>query len=274
MSDPASPSRAPLPTGMRPGLSPLPRWRFVPVWRRNALVWRKLALASLIGNVAEPLLTLAAFGWGVGSLVGHVDGVPYILFLASGSVCMGVMNAASFEATYSSFSRMHVQRTWDAILLTPTGLGDVLLGELAWAATKALMSGTALLLVVVLLGISRAPTLLLVLPLLALVAAVFAALSLVVNALARSYDFFTYYLTLALTPMAFLSGIFFPLTAMPPWLQDFAQVLPLQAAVRLVRPLFLGGLDPRWPLHLAVLLAYLAAGWWLALVLTRRRFRA
>ena len=63
-------------------------------------------------------------------------------------------------------------------------------------------------------------------------------------------------------------------TAMPPWLQDFAQVLPLQAAVRLVRPLFLGGLDPRWPLHLAVLLAYLAAGWWLALVLTRRRFRA
>lgn len=274
MSDPASPSRAPLPTGMRPGLSPLPRWRFVPVWRRNALVWRKLALASLIGNVAEPLLTLAAFGWGVGSLVGQVDGVPYILFLASGSVCMGVMNAASFEATYSSFSRMHVQRTWDAILLTPTGLGDVLLGELAWAATKALMSGTALLLVVVLLGISRAPTLLLVLPLLALVAAVFAAISLVVNALARSYDFFTYYLTLALTPMAFLSGIFFPLSAMPPWLRAFAQILPLQAAVRLVRPLFLGGFDPDWPLHLAVLLAYLGAAWWLALRLTRRRFRA
>lgn len=254
--------------------SALPRWRFLPVWRRNALVWRKLALASLIGNVAEPLLTLAAFGWGVGSLVGHVEGVPYILFLASGSVCLGVMNAASFEATYSSFSRMHVQRTWDAILLTPTGLGDVLLGELAWAATKALMSGVALLVVVVLLGISRAPTLLLVLPLLALVAAVFAALALVVNALARSYDFFTYYLTLVLTPMAFLSGIFFPLSAMPGWLQHLARLLPLQAAVGLVRPLFLGRFDPAWPLHLGLLLLYLGASWWLALRLTLRRFRA
>jgi lipooligosaccharide transport system permease protein len=87
----------------------MPRWRFWPVWRRNALVWRKLALPSLIGNIAEPLLTLAAFGWGVGSLVGTVDGVPYILFLASGTVSMSVMNSASFEALYSAFSRMHVQ---------------------------------------------------------------------------------------------------------------------------------------------------------------------
>ncbi len=252
----------------------LPRMRFVPVWRRNALVWRKLALASLIGNIAEPLLTLAAFGWGIGSLVGRVDGVPYILFLASGSVCMGVMNAASFEATYSSFSRMHVQRTWDAILLTPTGLDDVLLGELLWAATKAMISGVALLLVVALLDISRAPTLLLALPLLALIAAVFAALALVVNALAGSYDFFTYYVTLVLTPMAFLSGIFFPLSAMPHWLQLLAHALPLQAAVGLVRPLFMGRIDPQAPLHLALLLAYLGAGWWLARTLTARRFRA
>ena len=252
----------------------LPRMRFVPVWRRNALVWRKLALASLIGNIAEPLLTLAAFGWGIGSLVGRVDGVPYILFLASGSVCMGVMNAASFEATYSSFSRMHVQRTWDAILLTPTGLDDVLLGELLWAATKAMISGVALLLVVALLDICRQPTMLLALPLLALNAAVFSALGLVVNALARGYDFFTYYITLVLTPMAFLSGIFFPLAAMPVWLQRAAVLLPLHCAVALVRPLFFGEVDPGWLPHLAMLGAYLAAGWWVARSLTHRRFRA
>jgi lipooligosaccharide transport system permease protein len=36
--------------------------RFVPVWRRNLLVWRKLAVASVIGNIAEPMITLLAFG--------------------------------------------------------------------------------------------------------------------------------------------------------------------------------------------------------------------
>ncbi|MHB1668303.1 MAG: ABC transporter permease [Thiomonas sp.] len=255
-------------------LPAMPRWRFWPVWRRNALVWRKLALPSLLGNIAEPLLTLAAFGWGVGSLVGSVDGVPYILFLASGTVSMSVMNSASFEALYSAFSRMHVQKTWDAILLTPTTLDDVLLGELLWAATKALMSGVALVVVVALLGISRQPTLLLVLPLLALVGMMFSALGLIVNALAKSYDFFTYYFTLVLTPMTFLSGIFFPLSAMPLWLQRVAEVLPLQAAVQLVRPLFFGHFDTRAGLHLAILLAYLLGGWLLARWLTQRRFAA
>ncbi len=257
------------------GVEPvMPRWRFWPVWRRNALVWRKLALPSLLGNIAEPLLTLAAFGWGVGSLVGTVDGVPYILFLASGTVSMSVMNSASFEALYSAFSRMHVQKTWDAILLTPTTLDDVLFGELLWAATKALMSGVALVVVVALLGISRQPSLLFALPLLALVGMVFSALGLIVNALAKSYDFFTYYFTLVLTPMTFLSGIFFPLTAMPAWLQRLAEVLPLQAAVQLVRPLFFGHWDAHAGRHLSILLAYLLLGWLLARWLTQRRFAA
>ena len=175
---------------------------------------------------------------------------------------------------YSAFSRMHVQKTWDAILLTPTTLDDVLFGELLWAANKALMSGVALVVVVALLGISRQPSLLFALPLLALVGMVFSALGLIVNALAKSYDFFTYYFTLVLTPMTFLSGIFFPLTAMPAWLQRLAEVLPLQAAVQLVRPLFFGHWDAHAGRHLSILLAYLLLGWLLARWLTQRRFAA
>src|SRR5690349_14202072 len=73
--------------------------RWWPVFLRNLLVWRKLAIPSLIGNIAEPLIWLVAFGYGMGALVGEVQvggtAVPYILFLASGSVCMSAMNAAS-----------------------------------------------------------------------------------------------------------------------------------------------------------------------------------
>ena len=66
------------------------RLRFWPVFLRNFLVWRKLFIPSLIANIAEPLMWLVAFGYGLGSLVGGVQQgdvkVPYILFLASGSV--------------------------------------------------------------------------------------------------------------------------------------------------------------------------------------------
>jgi hypothetical protein len=43
--------------------------RVLAVYRRNLLVWRKLAPASLVGNVAEPLITLLAFGYGLGALM-------------------------------------------------------------------------------------------------------------------------------------------------------------------------------------------------------------
>jgi lipooligosaccharide transport system permease protein len=246
--------------------------RFWPVVMRNLLVWKKLAGASILGNIAEPLITLVAFGYGVGSLIGQIDGLPYIEYLASGSVAVSAALAATFEALYSAYSRMAVQKTWDSILNAPVALDDIVFAEMLWAAIKALFSCAAILIVIFLLGISRAPSMLLALPVLGLAGITFASLALVFNALAKGYDFFTYYFTLVVTPMTFLSGVYFPIAQMPPWLQGIAQVLPLKAAVDLVRPLVLGNIpaDPLGPL--LILTGYACGGYYLALVLTRRRF--
>ena len=121
------------------------------------------------------------------------------------------------------------------------------------------------------LGIGLHPTTLLVPPLLFLIAVTFASIALIINALASGYDFFTYYMTLLLTPMVFVSGVYYPTTQLPAWLQLLASYLPLSAAVHLVRPLILGHL-PEAPLaQIAILLAYCAIGYYLATVLTRRR---
>ena len=77
-----------------------------------------------------------------------VDGVAYITFLAAGIVCYSTMNSASFEGLYSAFSRMHVQRTWEAIMNAPVGLDDIVCAEIAWAATKSAFSGLAILLLI------------------------------------------------------------------------------------------------------------------------------
>lgn len=245
--------------------------RFIPIWRRNFLVWKKLAVASILGNIADPLITLIAFGYGLGSLLKTINGIPYIQFLASGSICMSIMMAASFESLYSAFSRMHVQKTWDALLNAPLALDDVVLAEMLWAATKSLFSGTAILLVIFMLGIGLHPQTLLVPPLLFLIGMTFASIGLIMNAIARGYDFFTYYFTLVLTPMIFLSGVYYPTGQLPPWLQIVSKVLPLGAAVSLIRPLILG----QWPaaplVDIAVLAAYCTGGFYIATIFTRRR---
>ena len=256
--------------------------RFWPVFLRNLLVWRKLAIPSLVGNIAEPLMWLVAFGYGMGALVGQVTvgsagqsvKVPYILFLASGSICMSAMNAASFEALYSAFSRMHVQKTWDGIMNAPVSLDNVLLAELLWAAFKSAFTVIAILGVMLALGISHSPKLLVAWPVLLAAGVMFASIALIFNALAKGYDFFTYYFTLVLTPMMFLSGVFFPREQLPPIVRAISDWLPLTNAVELVRPLFMD----QWPAHpvrhSAVLVVTTVLAFWLALALTRKRFRA
>ncbi|MFZ4471360.1 MAG: ABC transporter permease [Limnohabitans sp.] len=252
-------------------------FRFWPVFMRNLFVWRKLVIPSLVANIAEPLMWLVAFGYGMGALIGEVtlDGVqvPYLLFLASGSICMSAMNAATFEALYSAFSRMHVQKTWDGIMNAPIRLEDVLLAEMLWAAFKSLFTITAILGVMMALGITQSWKILLAWPSLLFIGITFSCLALIFNALAKGYDFFTYYFTLFLTPMMFLSGVFFPSDQLPPWVRAVAEWLPLSQAIALVRPLFLD----QWPsqplLHIGVLALYAGVAWAIALHFTRKRFK-
>jgi lipooligosaccharide transport system permease protein len=243
-----------------------------PVWQRNFLVWKKLAMPSLLGNLADPMLYMLGLGYGLGGLLHEVNGVPYLHFLAAGTLCYSVMNSATFETLYSAFSRMHVQKTWDAILNTPLSLADVLAGEWLWAASKSLLSGVAIMLVIWVLGLySDFAMTLALLPVIVLTGLCFAGLGLAINAVSPNYDFFLYYFTLAITPMVLLGGVFYPATALPAWLAGIAAWLPLTHAVEMARPLLLG----HWPEsvlpHVAALLAYGLAGFALGLRLTRKR---
>jgi len=150
-------------------------------------------------------------------------------------------------------------------------LEDVLAGEWAWAASKALAAGVCMLAIISAAGFASFPHALLAIPVVVLIGLAFAALGLSVNALASGYDFFSYYMTLFLTPMMMLSGVFFPVERLPAPILALAQAMPLYHGVELVRPL-LGGIVPGdAPMHLAVLAAYALAGFYLATVLTRRR---
>jgi lipooligosaccharide transport system permease protein len=256
--------------------SPLPSLslRWIPVWHRHALVWRKLSVPSLVGNFGDPLLYLLALGYGLGRFVGSMDGMPYITFLASGIVCSSAMNTATFESLYSAFTRMTTQQTWAGMLATPLDVDDIVMGEMVWAGSKSLISAGAILVVAAVLGIVHGARALLVLPVALLVGTCFAAMALVVTAISRSYEFFLYYMTLVVTPMMLFCGVFFPLQGLPRPLQWAAVFLPLTHAVEIIRPLMTGAWPAQAPLHLSVMLAYGAVSYRVATRLVRRRLLA
>ncbi|HSA90318.1 MAG TPA: ABC transporter permease [Burkholderiales bacterium] len=246
--------------------------RWLSVWRRNMLVWRKLAAAAMLSNLADPLIMLFGLGYGLGALLPSVQGMSYIAFFAAGQLCTATMFTASFESMFSGFARMHGQKTWDAILHAPLTIDDIVAGEIVWAASKAWLTGSTILGVAVVFGLASSPWVLLALPAAFLVGLAFAGAGLIMCVLARGWDFFSYYMTLVMTPMMMISGVFFPAEQLPAPLVAVARALPLYHGVQIVRPLIAGGAPPGLWLHVAVLLAYAAAGFAAAIYFARRRF--
>jgi lipooligosaccharide transport system permease protein len=250
----------------------LPTWRAVRVWERNLAVFRKYSLPSLIGpSIGEPLLYLLGFGFGLGTLVGTVGGTRYVEFVAPGMVMSSAMFAAAYECTYGAYVRMVHQKTYEAILTTPLSLEDIVAGDILWGASKATFNGTVMLLVVAVFGLTRSFWALAVPVVIALLALLFAALSLVVAALAKSFEFFNYYLTLVVTPMFLFCGVFFPLDSLPGWAQALARFLPLTYAVRATRALMQGHPSPQGLLALLWLVPGIIMAFLLAACLVRRR---
>jgi lipooligosaccharide transport system permease protein len=210
-------------------------------------------------------------GFGLGALLPTVGGIPYLQFLGSGMICYGVMYSATFESLWSAFSRLKSQRTWEGILQAPMTVRDIVLGEWVWAGLKGALSGVAILLVMTALGLVHHWSALWVIPVAFLVGLAFAGIGLVMTALAKSFDFFTYYFTLVITPMMLVSGVFFPTSALPPIVQGIAQLLPLAHATTLARGLVLGQPIASIAIHVVALAAFGVLGVLLATRLAERR---
>lgn len=225
-----------------------PGYGVIAVTRRHIIVWRKLMWSSLSTNVANPLLFLFAFGFGLGRFIDTMDGVSYLAFVVPGMAAFGAMFAASFETTIGSFSRYHMQRSWDAVLATPVSLLELLMGEVLWAALKALLSAVCVFIVGWIWGgIPSVTGALLALPIVFVASIGFACYGLAATANAKGYEFFSYFFTFWTSPQFVFCGVFFDIRQFPEFIQWIAWTLPMTHFIALIRPLTTGQtLDPGW----------------------------
>jgi lipooligosaccharide transport system permease protein len=244
---------------------------FYKIWQRNALVWRTHIMATLIGNLGQPLLFLLAMGYGLGHAVPPIDGLTYLQFLAPGLVASSVMYSAAFENTYGSYTRLSLQKTYEAILTTPMTMRDLALGEIAWGATKGLIAALIMLASLPLFGLWPSPWTIALLPVLFIAGAFFAAFGLIMTALANDYEFFNYFISLVVTPLFLFSGIFFPLATLSPTARLICEHLPLTPIVTLSRMFCYGRIEGPWLMQIIGPLLLAIGTAWLAIVLLRRR---
>jgi lipooligosaccharide transport system permease protein len=215
------------------------------VWRRDLLVFSKVWRGALLPQFIDPLFYLLAMGFGLGTYLATVNGIPYKQFVGPGLIASSVMWAATFETTWNIFFKVEESRLYDSVLTTPIEVQDLVLGEVAWAATRALIYGTVFLLIVTAFGLVDSPWAVLIPLFLVLGGACFGMLGLSFTSLIKSMDRYSYYYTLFITPLFLFSGIFYPLTRLPDWVHVVAWFTPLYHLVQAVRGLAIG--PELWP---------------------------
>ncbi len=236
--------------------------RFGRVLERNVLVYRRRWIL-LVSGIFEPFFYLLSIGLGLNSLVGplHVGGlvVPYTVFVAPGLLASSAMNGALLDSTFNIFFKLKIAKTYDAILSTPLGVNDVVLGELSWSMIRAAVYSGAFLVVMSALGYAYSPWAVLCWPAALIIAFAFAGVGMAGTSYMRSWQDFDL-VSLAIIPMFLFSATFYPITVYPGWLQAVVRCTPLYQGVALLRGLDFGLFG--WSLlgHVAYLVAMGAVG--------------
>ncbi len=230
-------------------------WHIV---RRNWWVYRKDFLANISPTVTDPAFMIFSLGLGLGAFVSNVDGRTYLQFLAPGLAVGTAMFTAFFETSYGFYIRMTFESVFKAMLATPIGVSEIILGEFIWVALKSALMVFGVSLVLLLFGQFHSPQNLIFTPLVGILVGVpIGAIGLIATCYVSNINQFQTVYSFVISPLYFFSGIFFPIAQMPEWLQWIAKSLPLYHGVVLCQSLFWNEkILETWLIHGPILIVY------------------
>jgi lipooligosaccharide transport system permease protein len=247
----------------------------VHVFEERLLGYRRTYRATLFTSFASPALFLVAMGIGLGGFVNQgagIEGVPYVAFLAPGLLAGAAMQTAAFESTFPILASIRWIKTYHAMLASPIGVTDVVIGQFAWIALRLLIVTTIFVATAALLGAVHGPTILLGIPAAVLTGMAFATPIAAFSASLQNVEGFNVLFRFVINPLFLFSGAFFPVAQLPEVLRVVAYATPIYHGVQLTRGLVLQTIAPADAvLHVAVLAAFVVAGTVASFVAFRRR---
>lgn len=208
------------------------------IWQREfTRYWRDKT--RILSTLFQPIMFLVIFGSGLKqTLAAGNFGIDFVQFMYPGIIAMSVMSVAFFST---------ISTVWDRefgflkeILVAPVSRVAVAVGKTLGATAIAAIQAFILLafapLIGVKLGLAAVPQLLLFMLLLAFA---ISGLGLLIASLMKTTQSFGFLMQLLIFPMFFISGAFFPLTAVPSWMSVLAKINPLTYGVDAFRQILL-----------------------------------
>ena len=231
-------------------------------------VWTQTLLAPLV----TAGLFMLIFTIAIGPRRGDVMGVDFTTFIAPGILMMTVIQNA-FANTSSSIVVSKVQGNIVDTLMPPLSAGELVLGYLAGGVARGLMVAIAIAVALwVFLGIVPQH------PIAALFfvivgAGLLSGIGMVAGIYAEKFDQMAAITNFVVTPLAFLSGTFYSVEALPPVMYDITHANPIFYLIDGVRWGMIGVSDSSPVLGAVIAVASMVAINLLAWIFFRRGYR-
>jgi lipooligosaccharide transport system permease protein len=239
------------------------------VWESEFAVYRKVWKSHVLLAFVQPLLYLLGIGLGVGALIDvnssstvALGGISYFAYLAPALLATTAMISAGQASLWQVLDGFSWGNRYRAMAATPLTPGDVATGLASWHATRTAIGVTGVAVVLALFEQTRSWGLLVAVPVAVLTGLAFALPISAWSSTRQGGGSFPTIIRFGLLPMFLFGGAFFPITELPEWLQPVAYVTPLWHGIELCRGAVIDSVSPgNVGVHLAVLFAYILAGW-------------
>lgn len=231
--------------------------------RRETNGW----LGELVNTIAIPITFFLAFGLGLRGYISEVDGLPYIAFITPGLISMTIMLEAYRTGSWGLWLDRCHQYVLDEYRVKPVYTQDIIIGEILGGFIVGVLKGLIVALILLLLtavplNIGRIfQYLVLVFP----GCIVFTCLGCLVGTTFNKPDQIAKSQTIFITPLLYLGGLFFPITALPAEMLPVIKLLPTTAIFDGGRETLInGGISSAYMLVLLVwgVASFIIATWW------------
>ncbi|MDE2212981.1 MAG: ABC transporter permease [Patescibacteria group bacterium] len=240
-------------------MTPYEQWiSFYTIVRKDIVrifrIWPQTFLPSIVTSTLYFLI----FGSFLGSRIGNVSGVPYVMFVVPGLVMLSVVMNSYANTSFTMFASKFFARSIDEILVSPTPPWILVAGFVSGGIIRGLIIGALVL------GVSLFFTHLIIFNLaviilfLILTSLVFSLGGLVNGVYATSIDGINIIPTFILTPLLYLGGVFYSVTSLPGAWGIVTQIDPIFYIINGFRYGFLGLSDAPLSVCFGVLLFFAA----------------
>ena len=207
--------------------------------RKEFIRFARIWIQTILPSVITIFLYITIFGNFIGDRIGNIDDFDYIDYIIPGLIIMPIISN-SYMNVVGSFYSSRFQKSHEEMMVSPVPNFIILLGYVSGGVIRAFVVGIAVFLVTTLFTDIPVYNPFLVILITFLTAFLFSTAGFINAVYAKSFDDINIVTTFVLTPLTYLGGTFYSISALPQVWQDISIFNPIAYIISSYRLAFLG----------------------------------